>query len=113
MPKEWILGMSDQNDIALLQSIISESPLLFPILHDWEKLALPDCWLVAGAIAQTVWNHSFGLPATHGIADIDIGYFDPADLSESAEAEHRSRIRAAFPHLPAWIDVKNEARVHL
>lgn len=38
--------------MALLQSIISESPLLSPILHDWEKIALPDCWLVAGAIAD-------------------------------------------------------------
>ena len=113
MPKEWILGTSDQNDMPLLRSIISESPLLSPILHDWEKIALPDCWLVAGAIAQTVWNRSFGLPATHGIADIDIVYFDAADLSESAEAEHTSRIRAVFPRLPAGIDVKNEARVHL
>ncbi len=53
------MGTSDQNDMALLQSIISESPLLSPILHDWEELALPDCWLVAGAIAQTIWNHSW------------------------------------------------------
>ncbi|MEZ2220365.1 nucleotidyltransferase family protein [Rhizobium sp. RCC_161_2] len=96
-----------------LQAIVQESPLLSPILRNWEKIALPDCWLVAGAVAQTVWNHSFGLPLTHGINDVDIVYFDAGDLSEGAEAEHALRIRSSFSDLPVWIDVKNEARVHL
>lgn len=54
----------------------------------------------------------FNLPSTHGISDIDIVYFDPDDLTENGEAQHAARIRAAFSHLPVWIDVKNEARVH-
>lgn len=45
-----------------LQSIVSESPLLSSILSNWDQIALPDSWLVAGAIAQTVWNHAFGFP---------------------------------------------------
>jgi hypothetical protein len=103
----------DYDPFLTLQAIVSESPLLAPVLRNWKKIALPDCWLVAGAIAQTVWNHSFGLAATHGINDIDIVYFDADDVSESAEAEHASRIRNIFSDLPVWIDVKNEARVHL
>ena len=95
-----------------LRATILASPLLRPIIEEWNKLALPDCWLVAGAIAQTVWNQMFNLPPTHGISDIDIVYFDADDLTENGEAQHAARIRAAFSHLPVWIDVKNEARVH-
>ncbi|WP_311030127.1 nucleotidyltransferase family protein [Mesorhizobium koreense] len=96
-----------------LHSILLESPLLAPIIEDWEKLELPDCWLVAGSLAQTVWNHVFNLPLAYGISDVDIVYFEPHDLSQGTEARHAARIRKAFSHLPVWIDVKNEARVHL
>jgi hypothetical protein len=96
-----------------IRSAILASPLLRPIIDGWDNVALPDCWLVAGAIAQTVWNRTFDLPSTHGISDIDIVYFDSDDLTENGEARQAGRIRAAFSHLPVWIDVKNEARVHM
>ncbi|MBZ7922339.1 nucleotidyltransferase family protein [Ensifer adhaerens] len=96
-----------------LRAIVLKSPLLSPILANWERIALPDGWLVAGAIAQTVWNHAFGLPPTHGISDIDIVYFDGDDLSEETEAGHAARIGDLFCDLPVRIDVKNEARIHL
>lgn len=96
-----------------LQAVVLNSPWLSVLLDNWDKVALRDSWLVAGAIAQTVWNHQAGLPLAHGINDIDIVYFDANDLSEDAEAEHANRIRSAFSELGVWIDVKNEARVHL
>ncbi|MDU0359802.1 nucleotidyltransferase family protein [Rhizobium sp. 25PS6] len=96
-----------------LQGIVLKSQMLSALLHNWEKVALPDSWLVAGAIAQTVWNHRFGFPPAHGINDIDIVYFDASDRSEETEAEHAARVRRAFSDLSIWIDVKNEARVHL
>lgn len=95
-----------------LEDIVFKSPLLVSLLQRWSEIALPDCWLVAGAIAQTVWNHAFGLPPSHGINDLDIVYFDADDLSEQAEAGHVARVREMFSDLPVWIDVKNEARVH-
>ncbi|MCH4547020.1 nucleotidyltransferase family protein [Rhizobium changzhiense] len=96
-----------------LHGIVLKSPLLSALLRNWDKVALPDSWLVAGAIAQTAWNQTFGFPLTHGINDIDIVYFDANDLSEEAEADHAARVRTTFSDLPVWIDVKNEARVHL
>jgi hypothetical protein len=89
------------------------SPLLRPLWDDWDQLKLPDCWLVAGCLAQTVWNDRFRLPPEHGISDIDIVYFDPEDTSAKAEEQHSERVRKLFSHLPVWVDVKNEARVHL
>lgn len=73
-------------------------------------LGLPQPWLVAGCLAQSLWNRQAGRPATHGIADYDIAYFDPADLSAETEAAHEARLRAATGLL---LDVKNQARVHL
>ncbi|TNB49505.1 nucleotidyltransferase family protein [Martelella lutilitoris] len=103
--------MDDQ--CARLAAALSESPLLSPILENFDRIDLPDCWLVAGVLAQTMWNRRFGYAPGHGIADIDIVYFDPNDLSERGEAREAARVRAMFEGVPAWIDVKNQARVHL
>jgi hypothetical protein len=93
-------------------AILRGNPWLAALLDRFDSIALPDCWIVAGVVVQTIWNHRFGLPPTHGITDIDIVYFDP-DLSAEAEAAHADRLRAAFADLPVWLDVKNQARVHL
>jgi uncharacterized protein len=74
---------------------------------------LPGNWLVAGSIAQTVWNLALGRPAGFGIKDADVVYFDAQDLSFEAEVENEQRLRDLFRHLPVKLDVKNEARVHL
>jgi hypothetical protein len=87
--------------------------VLGPIIARWREIALPDCWLAAGALAQTVWNDAFGLPPTHGLADVDLVYFDAGDLSQETEQVQAERIRALFPDLGVWIDAKNEARVHI
>lgn len=96
-----------------LTTILHQSPLLAEVLEAWDRLELDDAWLVAGCVAQTVWNHRFGRPHGHGISDIDIVYYDPDDLSEEAEQAHAARIAACFSGLPVRFDVKNEARVHL
>ena len=97
----------------LLRLVLARSPIVATIVDRWPQIGLPHCWLVAGCLAQTVWNDAFGLPATHGISDVDLVYFDGEDLSAEAEARHADRIRALFADLGLWIDVKNEARVHL
>jgi hypothetical protein len=96
-----------------LRSIVAKSRTLGIVFDRWAEIGLPDCWLSGSAIAQTAWNDGFGFPSDHGLADIDLIYFDATDLSEAGEAEQANRIRALFPDLPLWIDVKNEARVHL
>jgi hypothetical protein len=96
-----------------LLAVLRRSPILSPVIDRWQDVDLPDAWLAAGAVAQTVWNDGFGLAPAHGIVDVDIVYFDGDDLSAEAEAAHSARIRRLFADLPVWLDVKNEARVHL
>jgi hypothetical protein len=97
----------------MFEQLVLASPLLRTVLDRWEEIALPDGWLVAGAIAQTVWNEAHGFAPAHGIKDVDIVYFDGAELGEEAEASHEARINGAFAESRVHFDVKNEARVHL
>jgi len=82
------------------------------ILTRLPALGLPDAWLVASALFQTVWNVMTKRDPSHGIKDYDIIYFD-VDTSWDAEDGAIERARALFANLPAPIDVRNQARVHL
>lgn len=104
---------SGPDSLRRLEAAVLASPLLRPVLERWDEVALPDGWLIAGAVAQTFWNLTHDLTAAHGIKDVDIAYFDASDLSAEAEAAHEARINAAFRECGAHFDVKNEARVHL
>ena len=77
------------------------------------QLKLPDVWLVAGCLFQTVWNLRSGQPAEAGIRDYDVFYFDPNDLSEQSEMLITQHAAALFAELGVPIEIKNQARVHL
>ena len=105
-----MVGLKTQNDLEIA---LRQNMWLGEILERFEEIVLPDCWLVAGAIAQTIWNLRCEQPAEFGVKDVDLIYFDEQDLSFEAEASHERRLRNLFQHLPIKLDVKNEARVHL
>lgn len=83
------------------------------ILDAWDSLALPDGWLVAGCLFQTVWNLASGRAPEDGIKDYDIFYFDADDRSAEAEARVQARVDGVLGRLGVPIEVKNQARVHL
>ena len=76
------------------------------------RRALPDAWIVAGCLVQTVWNVLTHRVIDHGIADYDIFYFDP-DTSWAAEDAVIRNLQGAFAKLRATIEIRNQARVHL
>jgi hypothetical protein len=96
-----------------LEQAVRANPYLAPILDRFDEIGLPDCWLAAGAIAQTVWNRLHGREPAAGIGDIDLVYFDAGDLSEGGRQRAVARVRALFPDIPLPLDVQNEARIHL
>ncbi len=100
-------------DLQFLERAIRSSPVLAPVLDCWSDVQLPDGWLAAGAVAQTMWNAKLGYAPDHGISDIDIVYFDAEDLAAESEQAEEQRIRSLFAGHPVPFDVKNEARVHL
>ena len=105
-----IIGQALLDD---LEVALGQNKWLAEILERFEEIALPDSWLVAGSIAQTIWNLGCGQPAELGLKDVDLIYFDDQNLSSDAEASHERRLRDLFRRLPIKLDVKNEARVHL
>jgi hypothetical protein len=83
------------------------------VLDRAERLNLPDWYLTAGCLFQTVWNVIEGHDAERGIRDYDLFYFDDRDLSWAAEDEVIQRAAGAFGDLAIKVEVRNEARVHL
>jgi uncharacterized protein len=88
------------------------NPVNATILQRLPSLNLTDTWLVSGSLFQTVWNIQTGRDVEHGIRDYDIFYFDP-DTSYAAEDAIIRRVQKAFADIPAVIEVRNQARVHL
>ncbi|MDP3761844.1 MAG: nucleotidyltransferase family protein [Ramlibacter sp.] len=83
------------------------------ILDRWASLRLPDGWLVAGCLFQTIWNLRSGAAAEARIKDYDIFYFDGADLSEEGERRVQHAVDDVFGDLGVVVEAKNQARVHL
>lgn len=92
---------------------ISTNPANRAILDRWQRLGLPNAWLVAGCLFQTVWNLHARRPPGESIKDYDLFYFDPDDLSAQAEAQAQAHADALLSDLGITVEVANQARVHL
>lgn len=75
------------------------------------SLGLPDACIGAGAVRNLVWDalHRHATPTA--LADVDVAYFDAADLSPARDAGLQQRLHALAPDTP-W-EVTNQAGVHL
>jgi hypothetical protein len=87
-------------------------PTVAAVLERAPALGVPDWWLTAGVLFQTVWNALTGRPPGTGIRDADLFYFD-ADTSWDAEDAVIRRGAELFAGLPVPVEIRNEARVHL
>lgn len=92
---------------------IRRNPNNRSILDRWSRLALPDGWLVAGCLFQTVWNLQAGRSPQADIRDYDLFYFDPADTSEERELAVQMHVDEVLSDLGVAIEATNQARVHL
>ena len=101
-------------DAQRLEDVLAAQPVVTRLLERLPDLELPDWYIGAGCIAQTVWNSAHGFDATFGIKDYDIVYFDGTDLSVEAERDVERRVVETIDADRAVdLDVTNEARVHL
>lgn len=105
------LPLNEQVDA--LRTTLARNEVLMEVLARASKLDLPSWYLTAGCVFQTVWNVVTGRPSAKGIKDYDLFYFDDSDLSWEAENEVIQAGEIAFRGLPAVVEIRNEARVHL
>jgi hypothetical protein len=72
----------------------------------------PHDWLVgAGVIRNQVWDHLHGYATPTPVRDVDVAYFDPADLSRERDERLEADLRVRLSDV-AW-NVTNQAGVHL
>lgn len=105
------LHVGDQ--LARFQAALARNHTLTEVLSRSAALGLPDWYLVAGCLYQTVWNVVTGQPPEAGILDYDLAYFDASDLSWEAEDAVIQAGFQVFAGLPAPVQIRNQARVHL
>lgn len=100
--------MKTQQDIIKL---IEADDWMMRVLRAVATLQLPDWWIGAGFIRAKVWDTLHGYTKRTPLGDIDVIYFDPADINEAAEKQHEAALKKLMPAEP-W-SVKNQARMHL
>ncbi|WP_329787002.1 nucleotidyltransferase family protein [Lentzea sp. DG1S-22] len=98
--------------LAALRTILESNEILVEVLNGAAELRLPDWYLTAGCVFQTVRNVVTGRSPAEGVLDHDLFYFGP-DLSWHAEDTVIRAGARRFAGLPATVEIRNEARVHL
>lgn len=102
------MNLKNEQDILKL---IREDEWMIGILATVRSLDLPDAWVCAGFIRSKIWDTLHGFTERTPMPDIDVIYFDDANLNESDEKELEQQLHKLHPNVP-W-SVKNEARMHL
>jgi uncharacterized protein len=94
-----------------IADIIAQDPVGMKQLLAVRALALPDWCIAAGFVRNRVWDHLHGISPPREPPDVDVLYYDAADLSKESEAGYEKRLDALLPG-PLW-QVRNQARMHV
>jgi hypothetical protein len=95
-------------ELALQENDVAQAAMMAV-----REIALPDGYLGAGGVTQTVWNLLHHFEPGGGIKDYDLVYFDASDLTVETEKQIEADVAGRLAGLPVVVDVKNQARVHL
>lgn len=106
-------SINEQNETFI--KIIKQNSDLVTILDYIYELKLPNFYIAAGSVFQTIWNYYDNKPLNFGIKDIDIIYYDPINLSKESEQKLEKTIEDYLKNagLNYELDIHNEARMHL
>jgi len=94
-----------------LAHLIETDSWRMEVLRTVAALGLPDWAIGAGFVRAAVWDTLTGKLEPTPLPDIDVIYFDPADISRQRDERLLSILAATMPDIP-W-DLKNQARMHL
>jgi hypothetical protein len=92
-------------------AIVRSSPLAMRALRAAREVDPPDWLIGAGLIRNLVWDHLHAFDRPTPPKDVDLAFFDPANLQPEHEEATGNEVRRLAPDIP-W-DVKNQAAVHL
>lgn len=103
----------DQTQIDRLEEMLKQNKTLQIILDRAGSLGMPNWYVGAGCISQTVWNILHGLDPEQHIKDYDLVYYDAEDISKESELAFIQKAADLFGDIAVELDIVNEARVHL
>jgi hypothetical protein len=98
---------------GVLIDIIENSFHLMKVVEVLYRFKIEDCYIGAGAVVQTVWNTLTNRVPNYGIDDVDIAFYNSKNIEEKYEKEIVEYLNQELGKYPFWLDVKNQARVHL
>lgn len=103
------------NQSETLKTILEKNNELMDVLNYIDSLKLPNYYIAAGSVFQTVWNYYDNNDLNYNIKDIDIIYYDNSDLSVETDIKYYQLIDeyCKSKGYKYEIDVSNEARMHL
>ncbi len=94
-----------------LEQIVRDTPWFMDALTTAREVDAPSWLIGGGALRSIVWDRLHDFPKPTPLADVDLAFFDPIDLSERREAAIEEALAARLPDLP-W-EARNQAAVHV
>ena len=106
-------NISKQNEMFI--NILKKNTNLIKVLDFIDTLQLPNYYIAAGSVFQTIWNYFDNVDLDNNIKDIDLIYYDKTNLDFNKDIEIYNKIIEFCKknNLNYEIDVSNEARMHL
>lgn len=99
--------------IEQLLQMLEKNKSVQLILERAGELKMPNWYLGAGGIVQTVWNVKHDFDPENGIKDYDLVYYNADDISYKAEDAFIQRGKEIFKDIPVFVEIRNQARVYL
>jgi uncharacterized protein len=91
--------------------LLRSDPWMMDCLRAVERLRLPDWYIGAGFLRNAVWDFLHDKQSRTPLNDVDVVYYDPADLRPGTEGKLEVALQSEFPGI-AW-EVRNQARMHI
>lgn len=96
---------------AVVSAILMADPVRWRLLARASELGLSDCWIGAGFVRNAVWDYLHQFSSSPLTGDVDVIWFDDADVDPDRDREIEEALRVREPTIH-W-SVKNQARMNV
>ena len=100
----------DQAALGRLRGLLGGNAWFMRAIRAVAASRLPDAWIGAGVIRDVIWGQLFGRFIAADVRDIDVPFFDPADLRMERDLSAQQDLVRQASGLP-W-EATNQAAVH-
>jgi hypothetical protein len=105
------VSVAARDQRGIVDHIVRSNAWFMNVLAAVRACNPPDWYVGGGAIRTIVWDYLQGYDEPTPLADVDVIFFDPLDLSPARDEVVETELRAVLPGVP-W-QAKNQAAVHL